>query len=65
MSPHMSYWVESDETRIIIIVVSKFYQQKILGPASFKIRNKQLQHVFQSLESFVPFAYRFENETMC
>jgi hypothetical protein len=30
MSPHMSYWVEYEETRIIIIAVGKFYQQKIL-----------------------------------
>jgi hypothetical protein len=45
----MSYWVESEETRIIIIVVGKFYQQKILDLASFKIQNTQLQHVFQSL----------------
>jgi hypothetical protein len=39
MSPHMSYWVESDETHIITIVVGKFYQQKIFDPASFKIQN--------------------------
>jgi hypothetical protein len=49
--PHMSYWVESDETRIIIIVVGKFYQHKILDLASFKIQNTQSQHVFQGLNN--------------
>jgi hypothetical protein len=47
----MSYWVESEETRIITIVVRKFYQQQILGLASFKIQNTQSQHVFQSLNN--------------
>jgi hypothetical protein len=47
----MSCWVESEDTRIITIVVGKFYQQKILDLASFKIQNIQSQHVFQGLNN--------------
>jgi hypothetical protein len=61
----MSYWVESEETRIIIIVVRKFYQQQILGLVSFKNLKHIIAACLPKFESFVPFAHRFENETMC
>jgi hypothetical protein len=58
----MLCWVESEETRIITIVVGKFYQQKILDSASFKIQNTQ--SCLLKFGIIVPFARRFEDEVV-